>query len=130
MRPVVLGIQKLICAPALPRQGKEACGVGPTNLWHKTSLNVVVMNPWVESLGMVLLAAGGMLIGAWFSRRPKPYWMFGYFIPLSLIFLYGAGSRYPTLTFVPPISWMMMGRNKFAIIGFIGSMVLATPLSR
>jgi hypothetical protein len=88
------------------------------------------MSPWLESLGVVLLAAGGVFLGAWFSRRPKPYWLLGYFIPLSMIFLYGAGSRHPALTFVPPISWMMMGRNKFAIIGFIGSMVLTTPLSR
>ena len=79
-------------------------------------------------MGVLLLAAGGVLLGAWFSRLPKPFWMFGYFIPLTLILVYAAGSRHPALTFVPPISWMMMGRIKFAIIGFIGAMVLTTPL--
>jgi hypothetical protein len=54
--------------------------------------------------------------------------MFGYFIPLSLIVLYAAGSRHPALTFIPPVSWMMMGRCKFAVMGFIGAMVLTTPL--
>src|SRR5689334_21815356 len=88
------------------------------------------MNPWLESLGVVLLAAGGALFGAWFSRRPRPYWLLGYFIPLSMMCLYAAGSRYPAFTFVPPISWMMMGRTKFAIVGFIGAMLLTTPLSR
>ncbi len=86
------------------------------------------MNPWVESLGVLLLAAGGVLLGAWFSRLRKPYWLLGYFIPLAMIVLYAVAVRKPALTFVPPISWMMMGRTKFAIVGFIGSMVLTTPL--
>jgi predicted double-glycine peptidase len=88
------------------------------------------MNPWFESLAVGLLAVAGFLLGRWFSRLPKPYWMLGYFIPLSLILLYGLATRNPTFAFVPPISWMMMGRNKFAVIGFIGTMVLTTPLSR
>jgi predicted double-glycine peptidase len=86
------------------------------------------MNPWVESLGVLALAAGGVLLGAWFSRQRAPYWLLGYFIPFVMIVLYAMGSREPSFAFVPPISWMMMGRNKFAIIGFIGSMVLTTPL--
>jgi len=86
------------------------------------------MSPWVESLGVLLLAAGGVLVGAWLSRLPRPFWLVGYLIPFLMILLYAAGSRHPALTFVPPISWMMMGRIKFAIIGFIGAMVLTTPL--
>ncbi|MDB6064653.1 MAG: Peptidase bacteriocin processing [Pedosphaera sp.] len=82
----------------------------------------------MESLGVLLLAAGGVLLGAWFSRLPKPYWMAGYFIPLLLVVLYAVATRNPILTFIPPISWMMMGRNKFAIIGFVGAMILTTPL--
>jgi predicted double-glycine peptidase len=34
------------------------------------------------------------------------------------------------MSFKPPISWMMMGRKKFTILGFIAAMVLTTPLSR
>jgi hypothetical protein len=86
------------------------------------------MNPWVESLGVLLLAAGGVLLGAWFSRRRAPYWMFGYLIPFLMIVLYAVGSRHPAFAFVPPISWMMMGRSKFAVIGLVGAMVLTTPL--
>jgi hypothetical protein len=86
------------------------------------------MNPWVESFGDLLLAAGGVFIGAWFSRLRKPYWALGYFIPFVMIILYALGSRDAALSFIPPISWMMAGRNKFAITGFIGTMVLTTPL--
>jgi len=88
------------------------------------------LNPWLESAAVTLLAVAGVLLGRWFSRLPKPYWTFGYFIPLILIVTYGVAARNPALALEPPISWMMMGRNKFAVIGFIATMVLTTPLSR
>jgi predicted double-glycine peptidase len=87
-------------------------------------------SPWLESLAVALLAVGGFLLGRWFSRLPRHYWLFGYFLPLILVLVYGAAMRIPSLVFVPPVSWMMMGRNKFAVIGFIATMVLSTPLSR
>lgn len=90
----------------------------------------MALNPWLESIAVTMLAVAGVVLGRWFSRRPKPYWLLGYFIPLGLIVIYGIASRYPGLMFVPPISWMMMGRNKFAVIGFVATMVLTTPLSR
>lgn len=90
----------------------------------------MALNPWLESIAVMMLAFTGALLGFWFSRRPKPYWLLGYFIPLGLIVIYGIASRYPGLMFMPPISWMMMGRNKFAVIGFVATMVLTTPLSR
>ena len=79
---------------------------------------------------MALFAFSGFVLGRWFSRLPKAYWLLGYFLPLVLVLLYGAAMRMPTLALVPPISWMMVGRNKFAVIGFIATMVLTTPLSR
>ncbi len=88
------------------------------------------MDPWLESLAVALLAFVGVLLGRWFSRLPRPYWVIGYFFPLALVFLYGLASRKPALSLIAPISWMMMGRNKFAVIGFICTMVLTTPLSR
>jgi len=87
-------------------------------------------NPWLEALAVAGLAVVGVLLGRWFSRLPKPFWMFGYFIPLALVLIYGLAMHYPALSLKPPVSWMMMGRNKFAVIGFIAAMVLATPLSR
>jgi len=88
------------------------------------------LNPWLESAAVTMLAVAGVLLGRWFSSLPKPYWTFGYFIPLVLMVIYGVAARNPVLTLDPPISWMMMGRNKFAVIGFIATMVLTTPLSR
>jgi hypothetical protein len=94
------------------------------------SVEVVNWSPWLESAAVALLAFSGFLLGRWFSRLPKHCWLLGYFLPLILVLVYGAAMRIPSFVFIPPVSWMMMGRNKFAVIGFIAAMVLTAPLSR
>jgi hypothetical protein len=88
------------------------------------------MNPWIETVGVVLLGVLGVALGRWFSRLSRPYWTLGYFIPFALIVLIGLAYRIRTLEFVPPFSWLMAGRNEFALTALIGTMVLTTPLSR
>jgi len=88
------------------------------------------MRPWFETIGVTLLALLGAWLGRWFSRRSKPIWLLGYFIPLLLVLLYDLASKKPALAFVAPFSWLVMGRNKFASFGFISTMTLTTPLSR
>jgi hypothetical protein len=88
------------------------------------------MNPWLETLAVVLLALSGVIFGHWFSRLPRPYWAIGYLIPLGLVLLFGLAAHKPALSLVPPVSWIMLGRNKFAIMAFIVTLVLTTPCSR
>ena len=88
------------------------------------------MGPWLETLAVGLLALIGVWLGLWFSRLRKPYWLLGYFLPLILIVCYSLATRKPALSFVPPFSWLIMGRNKFVSIALISTMVLTTPLSR
>jgi predicted double-glycine peptidase len=88
------------------------------------------MNLWLEAILAALFAATGALLGYLFSRLPKPYWMLGYFIPLSLILIYRAALFCPALAFLPPASWMMIGLRKFALLSFVAAMVLTAPLSR
>jgi Peptidase C39 family len=88
------------------------------------------MAPWAESFGVLLLGGVGVAVGAWFSRRPGRWWLVGYFVPFTMAVLYAVGIRYSTVGFTPPISWMLAGRTRFAIMGFIATMVLTTPLSR
>src|SRR5579863_7937588 len=111
------------------RTGKTREDAGASGIhWHAPSSNIKTMRPWVESLGVLALAAGGVLIGARFSRLPKPWWMLGYFIPLLAVVLYAVALHFPALSFVPPVSWMMAGRNKFAVTGFMGAVLLTTPM--
>jgi predicted double-glycine peptidase len=88
------------------------------------------MNLLVDAIVATAFATSGALLGYWFSRLPKSYWMLGYFIPLLLIAIYGVAIHYPVLPFTPPISWMMMGLKKFAVVGFIAAMILATLAPR
>ena len=88
------------------------------------------MNLGTGTIWSLACALAGVALGRWFSKRRSPYWLLGYFLPLTLIFIYGVAIHIPALAFTPPISWMMMGQRKFAIFGFIASMVLTTPLSR
>jgi uncharacterized protein len=55
-------------------------------------------------LPTAVLAMAGVLLGYWFSRRPKRYWTIGYFIPLALILLLVVVGNKPALLFVAPTS--------------------------
>ena len=88
------------------------------------------MNLWLAAFIALICALAGVALGWWFSRLRSPYWMIGYFIPLTLVFIYALAFRVPTLIFTPPFSWIMMGIKKVAAFGFIATLVLTTPLSR
>jgi predicted double-glycine peptidase len=88
------------------------------------------MNLWLAAFISLLWALAGGGLGWWFSRLRRPYWAIGYFIPVVLIFIFAVAYHVPALLFAPPVSWMMLGLKKFAVFGFIATMVLTTPLSR
>lgn len=88
------------------------------------------MNLWLAAFISLLWALAGGGLGWWFSRLRRPYWLLGYFIPLFLILLFGVAFNVPAVMFTPPVSWMMIGLKKFAVFGFVATMVLTAPLSR
>jgi hypothetical protein len=88
------------------------------------------MNLWLAAGVALLCALAGVVLGWWFSRLPSPYWTIGYEIPLVVILAYALAFRVPTIMFMPPFSWMMMGIKKFATLGFVATLILTTPLSR
>jgi len=88
------------------------------------------MNLWLSAALALLCAFAGVVLGRAFARLRSPYWTIGYVIPLVLVFSYVLAFRAPTIMFVPPFSWMLMGIKKFATLGFVATLVLTTPLSR
>jgi len=83
-----------------------------------------------ESLAVAAVAVLGFLLGRWCSRLPKRYWLIGYFVPLGIVALYCLAMFQPRVALVPPVSWMMGGRGRFALFNFVAVMLLSTPLSR
>ncbi len=88
------------------------------------------MNPWLETVGVVLVALLGVFLGIVFSRFRKPYWMLGYFLSLLLIAMLVATRYIGSLAFAPPFFWITAGRVKFVILSLAATMGLITPLSR
>lgn len=88
------------------------------------------MGPWLETIGVVLVAVSGIVLGRMFSALRKPHWTWGYFLPLLLIAILVAARCSGALGFVPPFSWLAAGRVKFVIIALAVTMGLTTPLSR
>jgi predicted double-glycine peptidase len=88
------------------------------------------MNLWLMASVALLCALAGVALGWWFSRLRSPYWMIGYFIPVTLVFVYALGFYVPGVLFMPPFSWLMLGIRKFMVFGFITTLVLTTPMLR
>ena len=88
------------------------------------------MNPWLETIGVILVALSGVLLGRLFSRFRKPYWTLGYFLPATLIGMLVLARYNNALPFVPPFSWVTAGRTRFIILALGVTMGLTTPLSR
>ena len=88
------------------------------------------MNPWLETIGVVLVALLGVFLGRFFSRFRKAYWTIGYFLPLLLIAILVIVKCNNSLAFLPSMAWLMAGRAKFVILSLVVTMGLITPLSR
>jgi hypothetical protein len=74
------------------------------------------VNPWFETIGVVLVALSGVFLGRVFSRFRKAYWMVGYFAALLLIAIMVVTRFSDSLAFVPPLLWITAGRVKFVIL--------------
>lgn len=88
------------------------------------------MNPWLETIGIILVASLGVLLGKLFSHPRKTYWIVGYFLSFLLI-LFLLITRYSnSLAFMPMLVGITAGRAKFVLFSLAVTMGLTTPLSR
>ncbi len=88
------------------------------------------MSPWLETIGIILVALLGVFLGKLFSRPTKTYWIVGYSISFVLI-LFMLITRYSnSLAFTPMLLGITAGRLKFVLFSLAVTMGLTTPLSR
>jgi hypothetical protein len=88
------------------------------------------MNPWFETVFVVIIAVMSIILGRGVSRLRNPYWMLGYFIPCALIILLVIARFNNALCFVWPVSLIAAGRARFFVLSFAIAMGLTVPLSR
>ncbi len=88
------------------------------------------MNPWFETICVVLVALLGVFLGRFFSHLRKPYWLLGYFLSFLLIAMLIIPRYVNTSVSVPFWFWLTAGRMKFVILSLAIPMGLITPLSR
>jgi len=88
------------------------------------------MNPWLETVGVVLVIALSILIGKVFSGFRKPYWMLGYFFPCVLIATLVMARFYNEFYFIRPFSWITAGRFRYVILSLAVSMGLTVLVPR
>jgi len=88
------------------------------------------MNPWLETIGVILVALLGIGLGRMFSGFRKSYWALGYLLPALLVAMLVAARCANSLAFTPPLFWLTTSRAKFVILALAVTMGLTTPLSR
>ena len=99
-------------------------------LCHTAEYSGEKVNPWLETIGVVLIALMGIAIGRVFSSFRRPCWTLGYFIPLALIAMLVTTRFAHSMAFMPPFSWLATGRVKFIVLCLAVTMGLTTPISR
>jgi hypothetical protein len=88
------------------------------------------MNPWLETIGVVIVTLSGFCLGRLFSRLRRPYWVLSYLLSVALIVILVTVRCTNSVAFVPPFCWLTAGRVRFVTLSLAATMGLATPLSR
>jgi len=88
------------------------------------------VNPWLETIAVVLIALLGVVLGRLFSRLRGYYWTIGYLLPTGIIALLVTSRWLTPLAFMPPFYWIMASRARFVILSLATTMGLSTPMSR
>ncbi|KPK41555.1 MAG: hypothetical protein AMJ65_09265, partial [Phycisphaerae bacterium SG8_4] len=84
----------------------------------------------VQTLGVILLAVSGVLLGRRFWRVRSRAWIIAYSVPLFLVAIIAVPRWLLRAELIPPFRWIMAGRTEFAVMALVCTMLLTTPLSR
>lgn len=84
-------------------------------------------SPYLETLGVLLLAVLGVLLGRRAVRARPLVWALAYLIPLALLIMIAVARWMPGLEFTVPFCWIMADRREFALLALIATLML-TPL--
>ncbi len=86
------------------------------------------MGPWLETIGVVLVAVAGVALGRRFARCSKPWWVLLYLIPSGIILLMLGAKVHEAWVFGGPVSWIVAGRARFVFVSLAVTLGLIMPL--
>lgn len=84
----------------------------------------------VQTAGVILLAVSGILVGWRFWRVRSRAWVVAYIVPLLILTTIGTARWVPQVESSQPFKGIMAGRTEFAVMAFVCTILLTTPLSR
>jgi hypothetical protein len=88
------------------------------------------MGPWLETVGVVLLAAGAGGLGYALGRLRGRWWLAGYDTALVLTWAAVAARWSSELSFADPIAWIALGRREFVLLAASCPLLLGTAAGR
>jgi len=89
-----------------------------------------VIRAVLETLGVVLVAAAGVGVGRWCSKRGRAIWWAGYVVPLTLALALGVPRWIPQIEWIPPFSWVMADRTEFVVMALVCTVLLSVCLPK
>jgi hypothetical protein len=88
------------------------------------------MQPWFETIGVLILALLAFTVGLLFGKIKKRIWLLGYAIPFVLIVTVALVRNTNQLQFYQPFTFMSAGRREFVIFSFAIPMLFGTLIPR
>lgn len=88
------------------------------------------MSPWLETVGVGMVAVLGVALGRASQRLRTCGWLAGYVFSIFLVALLALSQRSLTLQFSPPFSWFVAGRLRLVVLALAVTLGVSTLLPR
>jgi peptidase C39-like protein len=88
------------------------------------------MHEILNTLLVTGLAVGAAWVGTRLARLPGRAWMWGWVVPLGILYAAAMGLNFPQFSFTPPLSWITGGWGRWIVVACTASMTLGTLISR
>lgn len=85
-----------------------------------------VLNALGVTVGAVLLA----WLGHRLARMPGRAWMWGWIVPLLVLYLAAFGLNFRKYAFMPPMCWLVGGWSRWIVIAWSASLTLGTLIAK
>lgn len=87
------------------------------------------MTQTLNALIVIVLSIVGFITGLKISKKKKSLWIPSFIGSFTIVILIALGRQFITLTFVPPISWLMHGTTEYFLFAPLCAIMIVSPFS-